>query len=88
MNPSGRAGAAIAVIVALVALGACSTPAEGDKKVASSLPADCPIGTHICRRSDAASRTQSVDAQTLRDEGVTTMSPAQPGPAILHGAGS
>ena len=91
MNSSGRrAGAAIATAFAVItlALAACSTAPTDGSKVASTLPAECPVGTHICRRTGSTGPTQSVDSETMRNQGISGFGTPQAGPAIRNGAGS
>jgi hypothetical protein len=89
MRSSSRTSTGIAAVAALLALAACSTDpaASPDKKVASGVPADCPIGSHICRRGSSGP-TDTVSAETMRQEGMTNAGGIRPGAMINHGGGS
>jgi hypothetical protein len=73
----------VAAVATLLGLAACATP-PGDQHVASSRPADCPIGTHICRH-DSAGPTDAVSADTLRNDGMTNVGGMRP--QQMHGTG-
>jgi hypothetical protein len=88
MTSMRRACGGLAAALTLVGLAACSTPPSDGSKVASSLPPDCPVGTHICRRGAASANSQSVDRDTMRNQGVTGFGTPQAGPAIRNSAGS
>lgn len=87
MRSFRRTSVCLAAFAVLMALGACTTP-PSDKKVATGVRTDCPIGTHICRHDGSVGPGESVSAEALRNQGTTTMGGMEPGQMMKNGGGS